>query len=936
MSTTPVVNPAIVAAWPHGIARFTCTELAALFGCELTEPVWDRVGRRASDRWRRGEPVVLGRPLRRGGRKPLARRRPRPSVRFVNDSCGSGFLATANEGQARFIPNDWCAGRRIEQAGVLIVPNVPVLADFSNLATDEVNLTKTKHYWGYYAPLVALAAVGLLVADVLGAGPSGPTTLWKVLGIPQGAQRLRDGTANRNGNNPQWERKPPVKRIADPENLDPKSLAGKNPAINAAANVKAQEDLAKQKIKAVKYLAQIGCGCYPEAKPALLAAMDDCTEEVRFEAVKAFCRASGDPCKVCNKGTCCDAEVMSKLAKIAREKDAQGCYKEPSQRVRAAAELALQACQRVTPPTPAPVSPVPIKELPGQADADAPDGSEPGVRAKAVGYSLAEPAGDGPSSSAKDLTQPPAERLAARRCPPVRRGFGFRSRGGGVICPPSSEMPAPGAGAEATAPGEVAPEPTPQQPAPEMPPSPSPESLAGDFGAAAGPQSVAPAMIGDFFGGGSSRSSIVRTFTYNNLPTRLAGLAPGPGAAFLILQKNNGTDVANAGIVFDPGGGVIYPPVQGIVGVNDAAGGDGSFPFNRPNPDVPAGGTFLGGTARLVPGTGVDPPKDSSRYDAAFRMRYLVDIPNPGSGGVVGRLKIAENTSPMPRDRLIFDYSYFDSVPLFPGGVDVSRFVVGVEKTFLGGLASLELKVPMAVTLDSDIVSGGSTDYSHAEFGNLMLTLKGLMLRRQAWAFSSGMAVTVPTADDVRVAWYDGTPLVNIDNESVHLMPFIGLLFTPNDRFFAQAFLQYDVDTNGCPVAINTEGTGLLSSGRVNDATFQFLDIGIGYWSLPAGSGGDCLTGVAWTGELHWNQSLGATDTITNGAWTIGDFSRNISNWDLTLGCHLELRDLTTLTLAYVTPLGGGSDRQFDGEFRLMLNRRFGPQTRATRTPTTL
>ena len=127
-------------------------------------------------------------------------------------------------------------------------------------------------------------------------------------------------------------KKPPVKPLADPGNLQ-----SQNPAIKAAAEIKTEEDLAPQKVKAIRYLATIACGCYPQVKPALLAALDDCTEEVRYEAALAFCRSAGNPCSVCNSSTCCDPEVRKKLSDLAGGADDQGCWKEPSSRVRSAA-----------------------------------------------------------------------------------------------------------------------------------------------------------------------------------------------------------------------------------------------------------------------------------------------------------------------------------------------------------------------------------------------------------------------------------------------------------------------------------------------------------------------------------------------------------------------------------------------------------------------
>ena len=83
-------------------------------------------------------------------------------------------------------------------------------------------------------------------------------TIWQKLGITQGLTNLRNATINPNGNHPDWEKTPPLKSLADPANLDPKQP----PAIQAAAKIKQQEDLAPQKIKAIKYLATVGCGCY--------------------------------------------------------------------------------------------------------------------------------------------------------------------------------------------------------------------------------------------------------------------------------------------------------------------------------------------------------------------------------------------------------------------------------------------------------------------------------------------------------------------------------------------------------------------------------------------------------------------------------------------------------------------------------------------------
>jgi hypothetical protein len=185
-----------------------------------------------------------------------------------------------------------------------------------------------------------LTLLTVLVCVQLVAQPAlAVTTLWNFLGIPQGVNKIRDATANRRGNFPGLERKPPLKGIADPENL-----ASKNPAIKKAAEIKQEEDLKPQKIKALKYLARIGCGCYPGVKEALMAALDDCTEEVRFVAAQQIGLAAGTKCATCNKNCCCDEDMTKKLAEVAYEKDDCGCWLEPSERVREAAREAMRLC----------------------------------------------------------------------------------------------------------------------------------------------------------------------------------------------------------------------------------------------------------------------------------------------------------------------------------------------------------------------------------------------------------------------------------------------------------------------------------------------------------------------------------------------------------------------------------------------------------------
>jgi len=650
--------------------------------------------------------------------------------------------------------------------------------------------------------------------------PPPPTpTLWNFLGIPQTIDKIQDAGFNRSGNNPGWERTPALKQIADPANLN-----SPNPAIKTAAKIKADQDAAPQKIKAIKYLATVGCGCYPGVKDALLAALDDCTEEVRYEAAIAFCKAAGNPCKNCEKNGCCDAAVMNKLNDMAYGQDDKGCYKEASERVRAAATNALNACQRMHPqgaPQPQ-TTPGGKKELPQQP-------LTPSPAPKEVPLSL-------PPETPLPAPLPPDHKTSSTggkaSVPIIEAGFARVSPGDpdspatvptsvaavdprGPYCQPpggvsGAPFAAPGTGPEAgtQTSGEGA--------AAEA--APSPNALAGNFGAAVGPLSAAPNMIGDFFGGGG-------------LITISAIHTPGPNTII--------------------------------------------------------------GTAPLP-------------------------------AGAVPRFKFAEDTNPMPQDRVFFDYDYYHDVPLNAAAhpnIGVNAYTPGFEKTFLGGLVSLELRLPMATTLDDNVFFDGTSNTSHGEIGNLTLAAKGLLIRRDTYALSGGLTMTLPTAEGEQYFFSQGnqSPFMTAANQSVHLMPFFGALWTPNDRLFAIGYLQVDVDVNGDPITVGTTGIG-----RFRDATMLYLDLSLGYWVRRSECATDLVTGLAPVVELHVNQSLDAPSTLNSastGFSVSGGASNPFTNLNLTVGGEVELRKNTTLTAGYCAPLT--FDREFDGQFRFFINHCF-------------
>lgn len=194
-----------------------------------------------------------------------------------------------------------------------------------------------------FSRLAGLCLISSLTGCV--ANPIEAPTVWDKLGIPQAAARLRDGTINRSGNFPNLEKKPPVLKLADPKNLQPE----KPEMIKAAAKIKQDQDLKKQKIKAIKFLAEVNCGCYNKddaVAKAFLAALEDCDPDVRKAGIEGLCTAAGN-CSKCRNGcetTCCTEEILKKVNDIANGCTDQGCPKEPVKEIRTLAAGLLKKC----------------------------------------------------------------------------------------------------------------------------------------------------------------------------------------------------------------------------------------------------------------------------------------------------------------------------------------------------------------------------------------------------------------------------------------------------------------------------------------------------------------------------------------------------------------------------------------------------------------
>jgi hypothetical protein len=130
---------------------------------------------------------------------------------------------------------------------------------------------------------------------------------------------------------------PTAKQLQDIAN----GPGGPNGAAAVAAKIKASEADAKARVAAVEYLGTVDCRRWPEASKALVAALrGDQNECVRYAAAR-----------VLNNGCCCTKETIAALKDTIASEPADKLPVETSDRVRAAAMVALSRCQFLNPET---------------------------------------------------------------------------------------------------------------------------------------------------------------------------------------------------------------------------------------------------------------------------------------------------------------------------------------------------------------------------------------------------------------------------------------------------------------------------------------------------------------------------------------------------------------------------------------------------------
>ena len=275
----------------------------------------------------------------------------------------------------------------------------------------------------------------------------------------------------------------------------------------------------------------------------------------------------------------------------------------------------------------------------------------------------------------------------------------------------------------------------------------------------------------------------------------------------------------------------------------------------------------------------------------------------------VRAVKISENQSPRPQDRVYYTINYFQGVndqvnsrlqaPI--GYTQIFRNIFGFEKTFLDGQVSLGFRMPVdTVTAASSVPKQfGNYGGTSTAVGDISIYAKYILLenRENGNLLSGGLALGVPTGPGKFAGLNSFASITN----TTSFQPFLGYILN-SGRWYLHGFLAVDVPANS------------------QDVTLIYNDVGIGYYLLrpePDSNVNRMISTIAPTFEVH------VTDPLNHrNPYSRTDVVGMTDIVDLTYGLNIGIYRRTLLTFAVVTPVT--SPKPFDFEAVAFVNFFFG------------
>jgi len=276
-------------------------------------------------------------------------------------------------------------------------------------------------------------------------------------------------------------------------------------------------------------------------------------------------------------------------------------------------------------------------------------------------------------------------------------------------------------------------------------------------------------------------------------------------------------------------------------------------------------------------------------------------------------MKISEDQSPRPQDRIYFSFNYFQGVndqvnqklqaPI--GYTQIFRYILGFEKTFMDGQGSVGIRAPLdSINATSNVPRQfGNFGGTSTAVDNMSVYAKYILLenRENGNLLSGGLAVTPPTGPGKFAGFNSFASIVN----TTSFQPFLGYIVN-SGRFYVHGFFAVDVPATS------------------QDVTLLYNDVGFGYFLIkpdPKSSLDPLISMVAPTFEVH------VTDPLNHrGALNPRDPVGMADIVDFTYGINIGIYSRTLLTLGIVTPVT--SPKPYDFEAMAFLNFYFGGSRR--------
>ncbi|MEM8669142.1 MAG: hypothetical protein AAGG48_16590 [Planctomycetota bacterium] len=286
---------------------------------------------------------------------------------------------------------------------------------------------------------------------------------------------------------------------------------------------------------------------------------------------------------------------------------------------------------------------------------------------------------------------------------------------------------------------------------------------------------------------------------------------------------------------------------------------------------------------------------------------------------------IADNTSPIPQHRVYFLFQNFHNaidsdLSSISGSArtrtdDLNRYTLGVERTFIDDLASIEFRLPLTGTSVPNMNdTAGTAVIETAVLSSITAVLKGVLWSDVDSVFVGGVGIDFAIGgSDVQVNL--GPANASLESNGVDFAPYIGYATSLGENAFLQSFLSVNLPTSSDDVIV----TGGLENKIRRQETLT-ANLSGGMW-LARFSEPAMVTGIAALLELHYTTSLGGTERPTGDGLASFDihYSR-FNTLNLTTGLHFEINTATAVRFGAVAPLRDGSDRQFDVELQASLN----------------